>query len=53
MAFASRCCCRSWLRADGGLRILQWHSWFVALFFGYLAYTSYATLQAYSGRSPW
>ena len=32
---------------------VQWHSWFVALFFGYLAYTSYATLQAYSGRSPW
>ena len=25
---------------------------FVALLFGYLGYTSYATLQAYSGRSP-
>ena len=32
---------------------IQWQSWFVALFFGYLAYTSYATLQAYSGRNPW
>jgi membrane-associated protease RseP (regulator of RpoE activity) len=27
------------------------HDWFVVLFFGYLAYTSYATLQAYSGRN--
>lgn len=26
---------------------LSWGSWFVALFFGYLAYTSYRTLQAY------
>jgi stage IV sporulation protein FB len=31
--------------------LIQWQSWFVALFFGYLAYTSYATLQAYSGRN--
>jgi Zn-dependent protease len=27
--------------------------WFIALLFGYLAYASYATLQAYSGRRPW
>ena len=32
---------------------LQWQSWFVALFFGYLAYTSYATLEAYRNRNPW
>jgi membrane-associated protease RseP (regulator of RpoE activity) len=31
----------------------QWHDWFIALFFGYLAYSSYATLQVYSGRNPW
>ena len=30
---------------------VQWnHDWFVAVFFLYLAYASYATLQAYSGR---
>jgi stage IV sporulation protein FB len=31
---------------------VQWHSWFVAFFFGYLAYTCYATLAAYSGYNP-
>ena len=29
-----------------------WQSFYVALLFGYLAYTSYATLQAYGGRGP-
>ena len=34
--------------------LLQWKSVFVALLFGYLAYTSYTTLQAYTGRrGPW
>lgn len=33
--------------------LLQWRSVFVALLFGYLAYTSYATLQAYTGRGRW
>ena len=33
--------------------LLQWQSLFIAIFFGYLAYASYATLQAYSGRNPW
>ena len=33
--------------------LVQWQDWFVALFFGYLAYASYATLEAYSGRNPW
>lgn len=32
---------------------LLWQSMFVGLMFGYFAYTSYATLQAYTGRSPW
>ena len=27
--------------------------WFIAIFFGYLAYASYATLEAYRGRNPW
>jgi hypothetical protein len=27
--------------------------WFVVFFFGYLAYVSYTTLQAYSGRGGW
>ena len=31
----------------------QLHSFYVALFFGYLAFGSYTTLQAYSGRGPW
>jgi stage IV sporulation protein FB len=30
--------------------LVQWRDYFVAIFFGYLAYTSYATLQAYLGR---
>lgn len=33
--------------------LLLWKSLFVALLFGYLAFTSYATLQAYRGRGPW
>jgi stage IV sporulation protein FB len=33
--------------------LLQWQSWFVAFFFGYLAYTSYATLQVYNSHRPW
>ena len=42
--------------AAGGMaavRLVQWHDWFVVFFFGYIAYASYATLQAYSGRNPW
>jgi len=31
----------------------QWQSAFMALFFGYLAFTSYSTLEAYRGRGPW
>jgi stage IV sporulation protein FB len=38
------------MAAVGGM---QWHDWYLALFFGYLAYSSYLTLQAYSGRNPW
>ena len=33
--------------------LVLWKSVFVALLFGYLAYTSYATLQAYGRRGPW
>jgi len=33
--------------------LLEWHSVFVALFFGYMAYMSYAMLQAQQGRGPW
>ncbi len=33
--------------------LTQWKSLFVALLFGYLAYSSYATLQAYTGRRSW
>jgi stage IV sporulation protein FB len=33
--------------------LVQWHSYFTALFFGYLAYSSYAALEAYSRRGPW
>jgi len=32
---------------------VEWRSVFVALFFGYLAYTNYMTLQAYNGRGLW
>jgi stage IV sporulation protein FB len=32
---------------------LLWNEFLFALFFGYFAYSSYATLQTYSGRSPW
>jgi len=31
----------------------RWHDMLVAFFFGYLAYASFATLQAYSDRRPW
>ena len=31
--------------------LILWQSMFIAMLFGYLAYTSYATLQAYSGRN--
>lgn len=33
--------------------LVLWRSVFVALLFGYLAYMSYATLQAHTGRRPW
>jgi stage IV sporulation protein FB len=32
---------------------LLWRSFFVALLFGYLAFTNYMTLQVYRGRPPW
>ena len=34
------------------IAVVQWRELFVALLFGYLAYSSYATLRAYSGRGP-
>ena len=40
----------------GALAVIGLGLWgrpFVGLFFGYLAYTSYATLQSYSGRGSW
>ena len=40
----------------GGMAALsaaKWHEFFLAIFFGYLAYASFATLQAYSSRRPW
>lgn len=33
--------------------ILQWHSLFVAMLFGFLAFESYTALAAYRGRNPW
>jgi Zn-dependent protease len=39
------------LMAGVGFFLLR--SIFVAMLFGYLAYTSYATLQAHVGRGPW
>ncbi len=33
--------------------LVQWRSLYVALFFGYLAYSSYQTLQIYSSRGRW
>ncbi len=30
----------------------MWRDWFLALLFGYFAYASYMTLQAYEGRGP-
>jgi stage IV sporulation protein FB len=33
--------------------LLEWHSFFIALFFGYMAYSSYAMLQTHQGRGPW
>lgn len=32
---------------------VQWKSFYVAFFFGYLAYSSFIALQSYSGRSRW
>ena len=39
--------------ALAGIGAIQWHSWYMAIFFGYMAYSSYATLQAYSGGGRW
>jgi Zn-dependent protease len=39
------------LTAIAGFILL--HDLFVVLLFGYFAFTSYATLQAYRGRNPW
>jgi len=39
----------------GGIAVLgaaKWQDFFMAFFFGYLAYASFATLQAYSSRRP-
>ncbi len=37
-----------------GVSVVHWHDYFLALFFGYLAFQSYVMLQAYSGRAgPW
>jgi stage IV sporulation protein FB len=33
--------------------LLLWQDWFVGVFFGYLAYSGYATLEALRGRNPW
>jgi Zn-dependent protease len=33
--------------------IVLWKSMWTGIFFGYLAYSSYATLQAYQHRRPW
>jgi len=33
--------------------LVLWKSFFVTLMFGYLAYASFAALQAYGGRNPW
>ena len=35
--------------------VLKWHSgyYFIAILFGFLAYSSYAALVAYSDRRPW
>ncbi len=33
--------------------LLQWRAYFMALLFGYLAYWSYAMLQAHQRRGPW
>ena len=32
--------------------LIRWQDWFIALFFGYMTYSSYATLQAYTNRGP-
>ena len=39
--------------AMAAIGLLQWQDWFVAIFFGYLAYASYAALEAYGGRNRW
>jgi stage IV sporulation protein FB len=33
--------------------LLRWNDVYVAMLFGYLAFSSYVALQAYGGRSPW
>lgn len=33
--------------------MIQWRSYFVALFFGYLAYMSYLAMQSYGDRNRW
>lgn len=35
------------------LGALKWHDYFIAILFGFLAYASFAALEAYSGRRPW
>ena len=32
---------------------MQWHNWYLALFFGYLAYSNYRTLGFYGGHGRW
>ena len=41
------------MAAYGLLHRQEQPDWFIALFFGYMAYSSYAALQAYSNRGPW
>ena len=41
------------LAAKRALSAEGWGSWFIVLLFGYLAYSSYAALQAYTSRRPW
>ena len=38
------------LAVYGGVKL---HDPFIAIFFGYLAFSSFATLQSYSGNRPW
>jgi Zn-dependent protease len=36
-----------------GVAVFRWHDFYLAIFFGYLAYSGYSALQAYLGRGPW